>query len=777
MASRAATTAPTTQNFDPDKAPHSPFELSAAASQGESVSTLLRSMQAEITADHETPVIASELPVLTTEINARLDETSKLLDANPSLQLLETEERDWTGLHKNLDGWSQQLQRQLERIGNQRTLTDHQAKQWEAARQRADYFLPNPRVTQVMETALASIDPTLARIKITDGMLADRGLYLFKLRQRVDEQNAHVQDALESIREARAEAFNRLFARNAEPIWNGLGPSSSGSVIQQSRDSLYQQLQAVWAYIQRRSENVAGQLFLLIALTTAIFYSRGKVRGWVEQDPGFKPAMALFVAPLATAIVLTILLSGWIYPQAPRFFSAIMGAAALIPTVVILRRLIDRRLFSLLDSLVAFYFIDELRVITAAIPAVVRVLFLIEMLGAAGLLASFIHSIRGQSARNRIWRIVHVVGWLVLVTCLIAFAADALGYVSIGSLLGDAALQSAYLAVVLYACVSIAIGLVVIALRTRPLIRLGMVCRHQTMMLRRITWAIRWLAAAAWWLGLLSALSVTSLLFDALNRVLSATATIAGFNLSLGNLLKFTFVIWASFIVSRFLRFVLDEDVYDRFPMPSGLAYAISRMLHYAIVLIGFYIAVHAMHYDLTQFTILVGAFGVGLGFGMQNILNNFFSGIILLFERPVKVGDVIQMDDITGVVAHIGIRASIIKTRDSSEIIIPNGNLISNKVTNWTLSNDQRGICMPVTIAANVEPQRVMDLLKKVAAAHPKIVTNPPPQVFLTTFSGDGFHYELHAWTDEAEHWVQIRSDLAVSLNAELTRENIPIR
>jgi small-conductance mechanosensitive channel len=200
-------------------------------------------------------------------------------------------------------------------------------------------------------------------------------------------------------------------------------------------------------------------------------------------------------------------------------------------------------------------------------------------------------------------------------------------------------------------------------------------------------------------------------------------------------------------------------------------------MLNYVILLIGFFVAVSALGYDMTKFTILAGAFGVGLGFGMQNIVNNFVSGLILLFERPVKVGDVIQVSDTTGVVRHIGIRASIIRTANSAEIIIPNGNLISNQVTNWTLSNRQRGIEIKLTVGSSAKPMEVIELLKKTAAANKRITDNPPPEAFLVDFSGDAFNYELRAWTNNAEEWVQIHSDLAVAIHDELVGKNMPIR
>jgi small-conductance mechanosensitive channel len=175
--------------------------------------------------------------------------------------------------------------------------------------------------------------------------------------------------------------------------------------------------------------------------------------------------------------------------------------------------------------------------------------------------------------------------------------------------------------------------------------------------------------------------------------------------------------------------------------------------------------------------TILAGAFSIGVGFGLQNIFNNFVSGLILLFERPISIGDVIQIDDAVGVVERIGIRASIIRTTSGSEIIMPNGKLISERVINWTLSSRQHGIELPVAVAQGNDPGRVIELLERTAAAHSMIVRDPPPQALVVKLGADALGFELRAWTDHSEQWMQIRSELALAISAALAAENIAIR
>jgi len=223
--------------------------------------------------------------------------------------------------------------------------------------------------------------------------------------------------------------------------------------------------------------------------------------------------------------------------------------------------------------------------------------------------------------------------------------------------------------------------------------------------------------------------------------------------------------VWATFLLSRFIRFLLNEDIYPRVPLAPGVPYAITTTTHYVILLVGFVVAVAVLGFDMTKFTILAGAFGVGLGLGLQNIVSNFVSGLILLFERPIKVGDLVQMGDASGIVKQIGIRASIINTGKGSDIIVPNGKLIAESVTNWTFSGSHRAIEIRVGAAYGTDPQHVIELLKEVAAADERVADDPPPQALFVEFGADALYFELRAWMNNSE-WIQARSDLAVAIN-----------
>ena len=767
-------TTPATQPAPPQPA----FPLSQAATEAESTSITLRSIDAALTSDRDLSDIERDSPILGSEIDNRLDESYAILASNPSLQLLASQQYDWTAIQDTLDAWKRDLQQRADRLKRANDQIKQLTDTWNQERTTLDYWLKHAKSTELLENAQDAVESTLGNISRTSDDLHQARIRLFAIEEDLDAQSARVLDVLDSVNQARDEAFSQLLRRDSPPLWSLFGSQKTGpSLAARGQESLTRQVEEVRDYLRQQIGRVAGLIAIFIVLAVVLWWIRRRVQKWSEKEPGLGDSTRVFASPVATALVLSLLLTASMFPRAPRLLWAIIEAAALVPTVIILRRLIDRRWFAALNTLVLFYFLDQVRLIGADLPIFVRVLLPLEMIGGALLLLAIVRPGRQGTNEHRIAWFGRFLGFLWMLIFLLALVADVVGYVRLANLLGDGALASAYIAVVVYACVRVVSGFLTIALHTHFLTRLRLIREHKHLIVRRLNMILIWIGSAVWIWSLLSFLSLAPGAWDLGHRILTAKLTYGEISVSLKSILLFAFTIWLSVVMSRFLRFILEEDVYGRFELSGGISYAISKMINYVILLIGFFVAVSALGYNLTQFTILAGAFGVGLGFGLQNIINNFVSGIILLFERPVKVGDVVQLGDTTGTVGHIGIRASIIRTLDSAEIIVPNGNLISNQVTNWTLSNSLRGMEIKIAAGSSTKPSDLIELLTKTAAAQKTIVSDPAPEAFLTDFSADAFHYELHAWTSAAEHWVQVRSNLVVAIYNALAAQQIPIK
>src|SRR5262249_31112910 len=174
---------------------------------------------------------------------------------------------------------------------------------------------------------------------------------------------------------------------------------------------------------------------------------------------------------------------------------------------------------------------------------------------------------------------------------------------------------------------------------------------------------------------------------------------------------------------------------------------------------LGFVVGLGLLGMDLTRVTVLVGALGVGIGFGLQSVVNNFISGLILLFERPIHVGDAVELGALQGVVRRIGIRASVVHTWQGADIIIPNSQLVTEQVTKL------RCIDLPVDVNYGAVPQHVIALLETVARAHPQVLPEPPPRAFFMGYGDSAINFTLFAWPDHFHHWLQVKSDLTTAV------------
>jgi len=207
----------------------------------------------------------------------------------------------------------------------------------------------------------------------------------------------------------------------------------------------------------------------------------------------------------------------------------------------------------------------------------------------------------------------------------------------------------------------------------------------------------------------------------------------------------------------------LREEVLKRFQLSRGLPELISSTLYYVILLLVFLSAVNVGGVELNKFTVLTGAIGVGFGFGLQNIINNFVSGLILQFERPVHIDDILEIDGNIGKVTRIGVRSSTIQTAQGAEVIIPNANFISSKVINWTLTESQRRLELPVGVAYGTDPTLVLRLLHDSASRHELVLTKPEPVAFFKGFGDSSLDFELQFWVMQENNTIKIKSEVGL--------------
>ncbi|RZL65923.1 MAG: mechanosensitive ion channel, partial [Pedobacter sp.] len=257
---------------------------------------------------------------------------------------------------------------------------------------------------------------------------------------------------------------------------------------------------------------------------------------------------------------------------------------------------------------------------------------------------------------------------------------------------------------------------------------------------------LAFLCLIIWVMVLFINLSVFGGVWDWVAIVLSKPRTFGSINFTLGNIVFFIAIVYGAAKLQKSVPLLFGEEKIT-FDESSGHKSSKVALVRLVIIIIGVLLAVSASGLPMDKLTVVLGAFGVGIGLGMQNIVNNFVSGIILIFEKPFRIGDYVELADKKGKVRDIGIRSSKLLTPQGSEVIIPNGDLLSGRLVNWTLSNDYIKTELLFKVSADVDLKELEKLIGDVIEQMDSAIKKLPPEVLLNSIAADVMEIKVLAW------------------------------
>jgi potassium-dependent mechanosensitive channel len=745
--------------------------------RAEEVTRLLRDFKALALPSPALETIRTRLPEMSAQLGPKLQSTIETLKGEPPLIILDRMTQFWQASRLEVTGSVEILTQRATQIEDELSQLAGLRASWKQTLAAAQTSGTPASVVQRVDAVLSDIEATRAELQ------AQRAATLV-LQEQVAQEVARCQDALDRIDLVRKGGLAQTFWRSTPPIWS---PELQGRPFEELSASASEAAVITASLLREFVEKNAARLvfhgLLFLGLVLVARAARRWARGHAAVGEGALPAAALFDRPYSSAAVAALASTFWIYGELPHLVGNVTEVLLLLPLLRIVRPMITQALAPALYGLTALCFVDRVRAeLASMVPLADQAILLLEMLAAMvwllWLLGSGRLSRKPAGERSALEGLLArpVTTNLAVAICAVSFVAAAFGTMRLARMLGGGLFVSAFLAVVAYVVIQVADGLLAYTLRVWPLQRLGMVEKHRGLLAHRAHRLFCWIMGATWLAGTLDYIGLLESALDLGQATMTAELRRGAISFSLGDVLVLILTVWAAFLLSRFIRFVLNEDVYPRLGVTLGLSYMVSSLLHYAILFFGFLLAIAALGVDLNKVTVLAGAFGVGLGFGLQGVVNNFVSGLIVLFERPISVGDVIQMGELGGEVQRIGIRSTTVRTPEGAEVIVPNASLVAEKVTNWTLSDQMRRIDVSVGVAYGNAPDKVLELLRGVAAAHPYVLKEPKPVAFFIGFGDSALNFELRTWTNRFDQWVAIRSELSVALYEALRTAGIEI-
>jgi potassium efflux system protein len=747
--------------------------LADIASQAATVSAYLDSLGSLTTgADSKNQPVENDIPKLAASIDQEMPAVLQMLQERPSLSAIQEANQKW-------QLWQQQLTRGLAVLTAHVSLLQNNLDRIESLRQTWLLTRTAAQASNAPPQLIQQVDGVIESLNTWQPPLDYRRRTLLVLQDSIVQQLTRCNTMIAKLNNVQQQGVVSILTQDSPPLWSAeLRTETPGQLVTLISSAGAGYLNNLGAFLKEPPRTFLFQCGLfpfLLALLSYMHRRTRKLAGPTELPPAF----GVLKFPLNSALFITFIFGAGPVLNYPQSIRLLMEVLAVVPMILLARPVVDRNMCTPLYTLGVIFTLDTVRRGLAGVLPVEQILLLIEA-GAAiavlrGVLAHGPSSssvvAEAPSGKNNFIKRLSIICLLVLA---IGCGATVFGYLRLARLMVSTIIVGGILALMFFTYLRVMEGIVAFLLRNWPFTSLRMVSHHLELLERRIYKLFVWVAILTWLARILDYLGLFSPGLDFSVKILDARMQRGAVNISVGDVILFVMTVWLSSLLASFLSFVLNEDIFPRTRMSAGVSYAVSNLLRYLIIVVGFIVGLGVLGVTVDRLMILVSALGVGIGFGLQAVVNNFISGLILLFERPIHVGDTVEFGAITGEVRQIGIRSSKVHTWQGADIIVPNSQLISESVTNWTFSDQLRRIDLPLGVNYGADPQEVISLLQEEARKNPRILDYPPCVCLFTGFGDSSINFELRAWTDNFSNWYMIRSELAVAVYGAVRKAGI---
>ncbi|QHS62426.1 mechanosensitive ion channel family protein [Chitinophaga agri] len=601
-------------------------------------------------------------------------------------------------------------------------------------------------------------------------------LHLGLLQNKVAKRYIDVTNLLEDMDYQLTRFSQRMFNKDFSYLWEPPLPGKKGpSFIEVFDRSMRKNIRILRVFFA-----VDGPIYLLFLMGAGLFlwwvkFNAKKIKRKHEEREAetiLQHARYLYRYPVASAILLAATVSFLISIQYPIFYSGICWIITAVTTTIIIRNNIPPNLLKrwlLLVLLLLLYcvnnlliqvtFFEQWGIFIGGILSIILGLYLLRTLRETTLPLP-------KYSRSAIWIFIILSGLSVLLVAMARVAA--------AKIMGAASVVSITMALGIVLMVEILMEAIYIQVEAKKdsSTFISMI-DYQNIKSRLKT--IFYIAASIGWLALLARnLYMYDGLYEIISNMLVAERKIGNFTFTFSSVIIFLLIIWLSSVVTQIISYLLGYTGQSSQPQKKlGSAMLLIRL---AILGAGTLLAFAASGIPMDKLAIVIGALGVGIGFGLQNIVNNLVSGVILAFEKPIEVGDVIELGTRSGVVKEIGIRSSKISAGDGSEVIVPNGDLIAQQLVNWTLTSRTRRVDIIVSVTYGTDLKKALTLIKDYLINLEDILKSPEPVVLLQNFRDTGIDIQVMFWISDLGKAGVMKSEVLTDIYVKLQEAGISI-
>jgi potassium efflux system protein len=516
-------------------------------------------------------------------------------------------------------------------------------------------------------------------------------------------------------------------------------------------------------------------LLFLVLVAIWIGYNRIRAAGQSEHPETIQEHINFIYAnPIVSVILIATAIAPYFYGHPPVIFLETFFLISLVCTLLLVKRSCPKSLFNfllLLFIVVVVYSLSNLLVqITNFDRLLILLLSIISIVIAIWFYRKVDKAPEGHIPNTRL------VLKLFIALQFLSLILNLTGRFSLAKILGVTAVFNLWMALSLYFIIQIIIQGIFLQFHTKKTENTFVTWIDYNILQKKFKNTLNIFATLLWLFYLLQNLNIDDWVRDNATDLLNQSRTIGGASFTFGGFVIFIIVIWLSSLLSKMISYFYDISAQHANDI-SALKKknrASTLLIRIGVFTGGFLLAVAASGFPLDKLTVILSAFGVGIGFGLQNVTNNLVSGMILAFEKPIQIGDIIEVDSKSGTVKEIGIRSSKLTTSEGAEVIIPNADMISHHVTNWTMSSTSRRIEILISVVYGSDIEKVKTSLTEMLSKRDDIMTNPVPSVFVNNITDKSVDFRILVWTADLSTSNTVKSHILADIYNIFNKEDI---
>jgi potassium efflux system protein len=741
--------------------------------QATEVSSLIMEKQKNLLTEDNKALIVSRTDTLIFRLNLLREDPRVHKIESLNFRILNNLEGEWSLLHSLLLNEQGVLTEQVQKIENELKALKEMQTIWQNT-------LLGILKVEAPELVIQQIKFTLENLaKLQSGFQTDSEFLQERLVQ-VSMGLIFVNEIMGKITLAREVTTKKLFELNQPPIWKVSEPKGKGIVFKEKRSFINDTVISFKDFVHNYSFRIWMHLMVFLILLTFVLFSYRLLKHFTpgEDIPRAAAINKIIKRPFSSLLLISFLLTYILYENIPESVKLINMVILIVPVLVIINDIITRKIRRFIYFTAIAVVLVQVHGLAYSDSLFSRIFLMVIIIFGLLCLAWIVQrrSMREYILSAGLGKTLHMLATLSFIFLAVSFFAAIAGAVNLAEFITYGVIKSAVLILIFYTLSLTIKSIIIISLYSKGLQKLNLIKQYSEILYKRLVVIVNTLSWVLWLILTLSLFTIWDDIYQLILKLFTYSISVGTVSISLGNIVVFALIVWLTLWVSKVVRIVIEGEVASKIKLKRGVPGAISLIMRIAVITIGFLFAVAAAGVDMNKLALLLGALGVGIGFGLQNIFNNLVSGIILAFERPIQVGDIIEVGEFWGTVKEIGIRSSTIFTFDGAEVIVPNGNLISKELINWTLTDRQRRAEVLVGAAYGTDPDKVLKILRNVTSGHKQVLKEPAPLALFTGFGSSSLDFRLLFWINRADERLRIQSEVNVAVNKALKDAGIEI-